>query len=83
MARDHQAEMRALLEAARVAAFDRQYVSVLRGAPSHTGAELLKALDQAGWRLVPCGAESPEYRAETDRINKARADAGLPPLKED
>jgi hypothetical protein len=32
---------------------------------------------------LSCGAESPEYRAETDRINKARADAWLPPLKED
>ena len=27
-----------------------------------------------------CGAESPEFAAETDRINKARADAGLAPL---
>lgn len=27
-----------------------------------------------------CGAESPEHRAETERINRARAEAGLPPL---
>ena len=27
--------------------------SVLRGAPTHTGAHLLKALDEQGWTLTP------------------------------
>jgi hypothetical protein len=29
-----------------------------------------------------CGAASPEYVAETKRINQARSEAGLPPLGE-
>jgi len=30
-----------------------------------------------------CGTSSPEHQAETDRINEARAAAGLPPLNEE
>lgn len=30
-----------------------------------------------------CGTPSPEWDAETERINAARAEAGLPPLNEE
>lgn len=50
--------VRALCEAARRAARnnDYYYLSVLRAAPSHTGAQLLEELDKMGWELRRCDA---------------------------
>ena len=47
-----QRQMKALLDADRVAARQHNMPSLLRGAPTHTGAYLLVELKRQGWELA-------------------------------